>query len=193
MFKVFVITAALAVSTLAQAQTAASAAPAGTAKKELVARVLELQKAGIENFGNSVAAAPLMQMRQQIGPILQQRVPEDRREAVARDIEADMKNYFEEISALTRQRAVALAPGTLGAVLAERFSEDELKQIVTSLESSVQRRFQTTMAEVQRTLGERLVSDTRGTIEPKLRALDQTISRRLGLTPAAAAASGPKK
>jgi hypothetical protein len=34
-----------------------------------------------------------------------------------------------------RERALALAPGTIGVLLTERFSEDELKQIVASLES----------------------------------------------------------
>jgi uncharacterized protein len=204
MFKAILTAAALAATTLAQAQAQApkpASAPAQTAsapaapsaaKKELVARVLKLQQAGLENFGNNVAAAPLIQMRQQVGPVLQQRVPADKREALARDIEADMRKYYEEASPITRERAVALAPSTVGALLAERFSEAELKQIVATLESPVQRKFLTTMGEAQRTLSEQVVAESRAAIEPKVRALQESVSRRLSAAVPGAAASAPR-
>jgi uncharacterized protein len=211
MFKAILTAATLAATTLAQAQAQAQApkpasAPAQTApapaapsaaKKELVARVLKLQQPGLENFGNNVAAAPLIQMRQQIGPVLQQRVPADKREALAREIEADMRKYYEEASPITRERAVALAPSTVGALLAERFNEAELKQIVATLESPVQRKFLTAMGEAQRTLSEQVVAESRAAIEPKVRALQESVSKRLsaavpGAAVPGAAASAPR-
>ena len=204
MFKAILIAAALAATTLAQAQAQAQApkpAPAPTAappaapsaaKKELVARVLQLQQAGLENFGNNVAAAPLIQMRQQVAPVLQQRVPADKRDALAREIEADMRKYYDEASPITRERAVALAPSTVGVMLAERFTEAELKQIVATLESPVQRRFLTTMGEAQRSLSEQVVAESRAAIEPKVRALQESVSRRLGAAVPGAAASAPR-
>lgn len=202
MFKAYLIAAALAATTLAQAQapkptpapaqtTPPPAAPSA-AKKELVARVLQLQQAGLENFGNNVAAAPLMQMRQQIGAVLQQRVPADKREALAREIEADMRKYYEEASPITRERAVALAPGTVGMMLTEHFSEDELKQIVATLESPVQRKFLTTMGEAQRSLTEKVVAESRTAIEPKVRALQESVTKRLNAAVPGAAASAPR-
>ena len=200
MFKAILIAAALAATTLAQAQapkpapapTAAPPAAPSAAKKELVARVLQLQQAGLENFGNNVAAAPLIQMRQQVAPVLQQRVPADKRDALAREIEADMRKYYDEASPITRERAVALAPSTVGVMLAERFSEAELKQIVATLESPVQRRFLTTMGEAQRSLSEQVVAESRAAIEPKVRALQESVSRRLGAAVPGAAASAPR-
>jgi hypothetical protein len=183
----------------ALAQTPAPAAPAAAtppapsspAKRALIARILELQRSGIENLGSNIAAAPLMQMRQQIGQILQQRVAADQREAVAREIEGDMRKYLEEVAPLVRDRAVKLAPTTMGTMLDERFTEEELKQVVAILESPVNRKYQTMGQEIQRKLAESLVTDTRATIEPKLRALDATMATRLGLNnppPAAPAA-----
>jgi hypothetical protein len=200
MFKAILIAAALAATTLAQAQapkpapapTAAPPAAPSAAKKELVARVLQLQQAGLENFGNNVAAAPLIQMRQQVAPVLQQRVPADKRDALAREIEADMRKYYDEASPITRERAVALAPSTVGVMLAERFTEAELKQIVATLESPVQRRFLTTMGEAQRSLSEQVVAESRAAIEPKVRALQESVSRRLGAAVPGAAASAPR-
>jgi hypothetical protein len=45
--------------------------------------------------------------------------------------------------------------------------------------------------EMQQQLIEKLVADTRPTIEPKVRALEQTVARRLGV-PAPAASGAPR-
>jgi hypothetical protein len=175
------------------AAPAAAAAPSSPAKQALVKRILDLQRSGIENLGTNVATAPLLQMRQQIGQLLQQRVPAERREAVAREIEADMRKYIEEVAPLMRDRAVKLAPGTMGALLDERFTEAELREIVGLMESAANRKYLSMAQDFQRGLGEKLVGETRATVEPKLRALDQTVATRLGLTnpPAGAPAPGP--
>ena len=199
MLKALLIGAALAASTLAQAQTATTAPPAASsaAKKELVARVLLLQQPGIESLGTNLAAAPAMRLRQPAAAALQQRVAADKREAVAREIEADVRKYLDETTPIMRSQAVKLAPSTYGAMLEERFSEDELRQIVALLESPVNRKFMSLMPEMQRALAEKLVGETRATIEPKVRTLEQTVSGRLGLTaagtPASAPAPAPKK
>lgn len=184
MFKVLVLAAALAATAVAQAQTSA-------AKKELVAKVLKLQQPGIEALARSMAEQPAMQMMQQAGAALQ-RLPAERREAVARDIEADMRKYADETVPLVRERANKLTPSTIGTLLEERFTEDELKQIIAILESPANRKFQAAAPDMQRALGEKLVAEVRPLVEPKLRALDQSVGKRLGL-PAPAAASAPKK
>jgi hypothetical protein len=44
---------------------------------------------------------------------------------------------------------------------------------------------------MQKGLGDMLVADTRPVIEPKLKALEQTLMKQMGISPAAAAASAP--
>ena len=70
-------------------------------------------------------------------------------------------------------------PATLGPLYEERFNDEELKQLVAFLESPVYRKYQQLGVEMQRTLAEKLVADTRPTVEPKLRALEQQIADRL--------------
>jgi hypothetical protein len=193
MFKQIGVAAALAAAAcLAQAQ---SPLPANATKKELVARVLQLQQPGVEAMARQLTEQPAMRFMQQAGQALQ-RVAEDRREAMARDIEADVRKYVEETTPIVRDRAVKLAPTTIGPILEEKLTEDELRQIIAVLESPVQRKFQSLAPEMQRALGEKLVAETRGDVEGKLRALDQVVSKRLGLTPApgasAPAAAAPK-
>jgi hypothetical protein len=186
MFKAIAVAAVLATAGLAQAETSA-------AKKELVARVLKLQQPGIEMMARTLAEQPAMQLMQQVGPALQ-RLPEDRREAVARDIEADVRKYVDEAGPIVRDRAIKLAPTTIGPLLEERFTEDELKQIIAFLESPVNRKFQGMAQDMQRAMAEKLVAESRAEVEPKVRALQQSATQRLGLTSQpAAAASGAAK
>lgn len=116
-------------------------------------------------------------------------MPAEKREAVAKEIQGDFKKYTDEAVPIVRERAVKLAPSTIGAVLEEKFTEDELKQILATLESPVNRKFQALGGEMQRSLGEKLVADTRPVIEPKLQTLERSIARRLGIEPPAAAGS----
>ena len=165
--------------------------PASPAKKELVAKLLKLQQPGIENMARQLVEQPARQMLQQAGPALQ-RLPAERRDAVARDIEADVRKYFEESAPIVVSRAVNLAPSTIGVLLEERMSEDELREVISILESPVNRKFQGMAGDMQRAIGEKLIAETRGEIESKVRTLDQVVARRLGITPPAAAASGAR-
>jgi uncharacterized protein len=194
MWKPLTLAAALAVAGLAQAQNAAPAAPAASssaAKKELVAKLLKLQQPGVEAMARQLAEQPARQLLQQADAALQ-RIPAERREALARDIEADARKYIDEATPIVRDRAVRLAPITIGPILEERFTEDELKQIIAILESPVNRRFQQAGPDMQKAIGERLVAESRAEVEVKVRALDQSVSKRLGITAPAGAASGAK-
>lgn len=186
--------------TAAPAATATAPAPASAAKKELVAKVLQLQRPGVESMARQLVEQPAMQLMQQAGQALQ-RVPEDKRQALARDIEADVRQYVEEAGPIVRDNAVRLQPEAIGPLLEERFTEDELREVIRVLESPANRKFQQMGADMQRALGEKLIAATREQVEGKVRALDQSVAKRLnaampqqqgGAKPAAGAASGAK-
>lgn len=161
------------------------------AKKELVTKVLQLQQPGIDGIARGMAEQPAAVLLQQAGNIMQTRIPPEKREAIAKDIQADVKKYADEAVPLLRDRATKLAPTTIGAILDERFTEEELKQLVAVFESPVNRKFQQMVGEMQKALAEKLVADTKGMMDPKIKALDQSIALHLGLAPAAGAASRP--
>ena len=195
MLKSLFTTALVAAAFAASAQAPAPApATSPVAKKELVARILQLQQPGIEGMARGLAEQPAMQLMQQAGQALQ-RMPAERREAVARDIEADLRKYAEEAVPIVTARANKLAPGTIGPLLEERFNEDELRQVIAMLESPVIRKFQSMAGDMQKALTEKLVGETKADIEPKVRAMQQTVAKRLGLPaqPASAPAASPKK
>ncbi len=173
----------LVVASSVQAQT--------TAKKELVAKVLLLQQPAIEQAAQALAERPALQMLQQAGMALQSQLPADKREAVAKEIQAEAKKYADEAVPLVRERAVKLAPSTVGALLEEKFNEDELKQLIAIIESPVNRKFLQLGGEMQNALIDKLVAETQAVVEPKVRALEQAIGKRLAQAAPAAAPAAP--
>jgi hypothetical protein len=124
-----------------------------------------------------------MQARQLI-----QNVPAEKRDAVVKAIDADLKKYADEAVPLLRDRAVKLAPTVIGTELDSNFNEDELKQLINWFESPVIRRYNQLIPGMQRSLSEKLVEETRGQIEPKLKTLESSMARNLGLPPPGSAA-----
>ena len=167
-----------AAATLAQAQT----------KKELVQKVLLLQQPMIETISRSLVERPAGQLMQAAGQALQTQVPPEKREAVGKAIEADVKKYVEEATPLLRERAIKLAPSTFGVGLEEKFSEAELKQLIAWLESPVNKKFQQLGPEMQNNFVQKLAAEAGPLLDPKMQALQQ----KLRATFSAAEANTPE-
>lgn len=193
--KSLLLLALAAACSFAQAQSTPPAS--NPAKKELVAKILKLQQSGIEQMAREIAQHPANQLLANAAAALQARVPPDKQEAVARGIQQDAKKYADEAIPLVRDRAIKLGPTTVGALLEEKFSEEELKQVVAMMESPVYLKFQKLGGDMQKVLADKLVEDTRASIEPKLRTLDHAIGKRFesakGPAAAPAAPAAPKK
>lgn len=162
----------------------------GNGKKDLVARILQAQQPGIENIGRTLAERPALQLRQAAAQALAQ-VPADKREAVGKQIDADLQAYVQEAVPILRERAVKLAPTTLGAALEEKFTEDELRQILAWFESPVNRKYQQELPGMQDGFVQKLLAEGGPLLDPKIAALQDKIRSTLGVQPPAGAASGP--
>jgi uncharacterized protein len=187
-------TGALAQAAAPAAKPGASApAPASAAKKELVQKVLTLQQPQYENVARALAEQSVAQLAQQASLVLQAKVAPEKRDAVAKDVQGDLKKYMDDVVPLLRERVIKVAPGTIGALLEDRFSEDELKALIGILESPVQRKFLQLNGEMSQALMQKLVAETRSQVEPKLASLQQSVGKRLGADQQASApANGPK-
>ncbi|MBI2750587.1 MAG: hypothetical protein HYX43_15030 [Burkholderiales bacterium] len=187
--KKITLVALLLAAGLAQAQAPSSS----SSKKELVARILVLQQGAIEQSAQNLIERPALVLHQQAGVALQTRVPPEKREAVGKQVQEDLKKYVDEVGPVVRQQAVKLAPSTIGELLESKFTEEELKQLIAIIESPVNRKYLQMGGEMQGALSKKLIAETQATVEPKVKALEQTITRHLGLStpPAAANASEP--
>lgn len=190
-FSALLLTGAVAHAQSTPAPAAAVAAPSA-AKKELIARLLKLQRPGIEAMARDMVQEPAVQMLERAAQVIQSGVPPEQREAVIKGVQADGKAYVDQIVPVVRDRAVALAPDTVGPVLNQKLSEDELKKVIAILESPEYAKFQQMSGEMQQALQTKLVADTRSSVEEKLKALEAALTTRLNaavVQPAAAPAA----
>jgi hypothetical protein len=179
---------------MAHAQTASvPVAPASPAKKELVQKLLLLQQPAIEGLARNMVEQPAMQMLQSAGRVLQQQVPPEKREAAGKSIEADIRKFVDDSVPVVRERAIKLVPSTIGATLEEKFTEDELKQLVAWLESPVNKKYTQLGPEMQSNFTQKLVAEVRPAIDPRLQALEAKVRASLGVPAAATAGSAPAK
>lgn len=189
----YVAAALLVAAVSAGAQTPA-ASSAGSSKKDLIQKILQLQQGAVENMARQLVEAPAGQLMQQAGPALQQRVAADKREAVAQEIQGDLRRYVDETLPVVRDRATKLAPVTLTPILEEKLSEDELRQVLQTMQqmdSPAYRKYLQLGGDMQRALGEKIIAETRSQVEPKVQALQASVAKRLGIAPTPAdAASG---
>jgi len=197
MFKKSLLIVAMLAGCSAALAQAPAAASGSAAKKEVIGKILKIQQSGIELLARNLAEEPAASMIARAGPVLAQRIPQDKQEAVAKDIQADAKKYVDEAVPIVRDRAIKLAPTTVGALLEEKFTEEELKQVLAMMQSPVYAKFQSLGGDMQRALTEKLVEETRSIVEPKVRVMEESIARRLGVTNAAGsgapAAKAPAK
>lgn len=177
--KRMMLAALLASAALANAQT--------PTKKELVQKLLVLQQPGIEQVARGLVERPAAQMMQEAGLVLQRQIAPEKREALGKQIEAEVKKYVDESVPLVRERAIKIAPTAIGPILEEKFNEDELKQLIAWFESPINKKYQQLGPEMQNTFVQKLVVDSRPVVDPKIQALDAKVRSLLGV-PAAGTA-----
>ena len=182
-----------AAASLCLAQGASAPAAPSAAKKALIDKALQLQQPALDNLANALAGQPAQQLLQAASRAVGQ-LPADKRELVGNEIQAEVRKFYEDVSPTLRAAAQKAAPSTIGASLDANFSEDELKTLVAWLESPVSRKLAQVGGEGQNALTQKVVAETRASIEPKLKALEQSVAKKLGLPangPAAASAAMP--
>lgn len=185
----------LRLTAVATVLAAAALSPAlAQTKKELAAKVVALQQPAVESLARDMAADTAQRLMAAAGPALA-RVPADKREALAKQVQADVKAFYDEMQARLKDSAAKQAPATLGPMLEERLTEDELRQVITWLESSAARKYQELGGDMQQAMARKITEDTRPAMEPKLKALEQTLQKRFAAAvPApASGASAPAK
>ncbi|KQW43515.1 MULTISPECIES: DUF2059 domain-containing protein [unclassified Roseateles] len=177
--------------------TSTALAQPSAAKKALIDKIVQLQQQGLaESMAANIVQQPLPQLMQAGRAALQQ-VPADKREATGKLMDAELKKFVEENVPYLKDKIAKAVPTTASALLDERFSEDELKQIVAWAESPVSQKFGLASIELQKAVAQKVMAEAGPTLEGRLKTLQGTLAKQLGIQPPAAApkaaASAPKK
>ncbi|MFL6675112.1 MAG: DUF2059 domain-containing protein [Massilia sp.] len=155
----------------------AQTAPVAPDKQALVQRVLA--KMPMENVGLAMLQKPIGDALVQARAVLQGRVAPAKQEAVLKEITAEAEKVFNEEAPLVRASTRAAVDSTIAPLLAQRFSEDELRQLAAILESPVRAKFEALAPEIQKTLGEQVARANQVQVKARLTELQNKIGLRL--------------
>lgn len=166
------------IATLAATSALAQSAPAVAPEKQaLVQRVLA--RMPMENVALQMLQAPVNESMRQARALLQGRVAQEKQDAVLKEIAADANKFLDDEAPLVRASAKEVVASTIAPMLAQRFTDDELKQLAAILESPVKAKFEALVPEIQKTLGENVARASQAQVNPRLTELQNKIGLRL--------------
>lgn len=169
-------TVAIVILSLAGAVHAAQPTIA-PAKKELIEKLVQIMS--VDNMGVAMLQEPVASALGQARVTMQSRIPAERHEATMRDIAVETKKFMDEATPIVKNSAQKLIPTTIVPLLSEKFTEDELRQIIAMMESPVKQKFEALIPDMKKSLGEKIAADTGPAINPKIQELTQRIGTRL--------------
>jgi uncharacterized protein len=181
-----------AATALAVSLLAVSPATFAQSKKELVAKVVQLRQPAVDRLARAIAMEPTQTALNAARQVMQI-VPADKREALGKQVQADVKAFYDDTEARLRESGAKNAAATIGPILEEKFTEEELKLIVTWLESSAAKKYEQLEPDMQGQLTRKMVDDTKPAVEPKLRALEETLKKRFAAYAPPPGASAPAR
>ncbi len=162
-------------------------------KQDQIKRLPSLQKTELDALATDLAQNPARQIMAQAQSVLLQAVPPEKREAAAKQITAELTKFVESATPDIKASANKVAADAVTPVMASKFTEDELKQLVTMLNSPIIKKYQETLPEMNQALLEKISADVRSDFEPKVQSLQTSVRNILDsasggkLTQAAAA------
>ncbi len=159
------------------AQSQAGDAKPSEGKARLIERVLTLWHP--EELAIVMVQRPAADALQQARIALQGRVSAEKRDATIKDMASDVQKYLDEATPVARENAKRAMATTVVPLLSQHFSEDELKQLITLLESPLKKKFEQLLPQMERALGEKVAQDSRAAIDPKLQAMTHAVGLKL--------------
>ena len=171
----------LVVSSLAQGQTT-------DPKLEWATKAVALQQGPeLERLVNQLADSASQEILQSWGPKLQANVPKEKMEAARKSLNTELVSYFDDVSKLISARTGKISTDALIPAYMQRFTLDELKQLVAFFESPAVKKYQLAAPELGNAFVQQLVEATRADVTARSKRFDDAATKIVGDAPAAAA------
>jgi uncharacterized protein len=162
-------------------------AQATDAKRALSVRVIAAQEGPeLNRLYEQLAASATQQVVANWNPRLDA-MPEDKRQAAANALDAELKKFNDDALKLVSAQSPKARESALIPAYIERFSEDELKQLVALMEAPVFKKYQTIAPELGSVFVKAIVDGTRGAVEARSKVFDTAAAKIVGTTSAPAA------
>lgn len=146
-------------------------------KQVLVQKVLTLWH--IEDVAVTMVQRPASDALLKARVALQGRVSPEKQEATLKAIVTDVQKYIDEVTPIVRAEGLHLKEPTLGPLLQQNFSEDELRALIALFESPVKKKFESLVPKFERAFGEKVAENSRSVVDPKLQSMSNNIGAKL--------------
>ena len=179
--------AGLALSVTVQAQTADS-------KLEWATKAVALQQGPeLDRLIGQLAESSSQDVVQSWGVKMRANVPDAQLEKAAQSLNVELKKYNDDVSKIIKSKVNKASADSLIPVYMERFSLDELKQLVAFFESPAVKKYQAAAPALGNAFVNQLIMETRADVAVRARQFDDSALKIVGTTPKAAAANAPDK
>ena len=162
----------------------AALAPAVQAqdKKELATRIVNLQKT--QDMDALIAQLAGTANRAVVEAWLPQldRLPAARQKAAADQLDAELRKFNNDVVRLIKSKNDRISLEVLVPAYSERFTADELKQLVAFLESPVIRKYYAANPQMANLLAQKLVDATRNDVVNRTKAFDARAAQIVGIS-----------
>ncbi|MDO5654280.1 MAG: DUF2059 domain-containing protein [Brachymonas sp.] len=151
------------------------------ARRELATRIVNLQKAQdmdalIAQLADTANRAVVDAWMPRLG-----RLPAAKQKTAASQLDAELKKFNDDNMRLIKSRNDRISVDVLVPAYAEKFTADELRQLVAFLESPVIRKYYAANPQLANLLAEKLVEATRADVEKRIKAFDARAASILGV------------
>ena len=180
------VTAGLTLSAAVQAQTP-------DPKLEWATKAVALQQGPeLERLVSQLADSATQDILQNWGPKLQSDVPPAKMEQAKEGLNTELKKYFDDVAKTINGKVAKVSTNSLIPAYMERFSLDELKQLVAFFESPAIKKYQSAAPELGNLFVKQLIEETRVDVTARTRQFDDAATKIIGAAPAPRApAAGP--
>jgi uncharacterized protein len=161
------------------ASTLTLSAHAADDKKDLVQKLLAIQQVSLDATAKSLAENPARQMIMAVQPVLTQAVPPEKREATAKAVDAEIKKYLDAATPIVKVVTNKASQSAVAPMLEEKFTEDELRQLVSILDNPALKKYQGLLPEMNKVLVDKVLNDARPQVDPKLQTAQDNVRKIL--------------
>lgn len=172
---------------------ASTGALAQDAKKALATKLAQMQ---IKSDGPALAGQltadaaqlPLANWSQR----LDESVPPARQKEVREKLDAELKKFGDTTHKAIEAQIGKAGEAALVPLFMDKLSEDEMKTVISYMESPAAAKFQSISADAGNAWAQKVIDATRPTVEANIKAFDATASKIVGVPASNGAAAGNK-
>ena len=106
-------------------------------------------------------------------------VPQERKDKTMKDIGTDVQKYIDITMPVAIASAKKFTGPSVAPILAQNFSNDELRQLIALLESPIKDRFEKLVPQMENAVGQKVQSDIAPQVNKNIQAMTEAVGTKL--------------